>query len=54
MGVEKGVRAIEVVDIIGTDFPAVMTIFGDGFLRFLSRSPLTQVFRWTFCRRTKK
>ena len=34
MGVEKAFAPFEVVDIIGTDFPAVMTIFGDGFSAF--------------------
>lgn len=51
---KKAFAPFEVVDIIGTDFPAVMTIFGDGFLRFLSRSPLTKYFGGRFVVGLKK
>lgn len=34
----------QVVEVIGTDFPGFLRIFGDGFIDFLSKSSLTKYF----------
>ncbi|MBL0339921.1 MAG: class I SAM-dependent methyltransferase [Bacteroidetes bacterium] len=44
----------EIVEVIGTDFPGFFRIFGDGFVNFLSKSPLTKYFGGRFVVGLKK
>lgn len=44
----------EVVEVIGTDFPGFLRIFGDGFIDFLSRFPLTKYIGGRFTVGLKK
>jgi ubiquinone/menaquinone biosynthesis C-methylase UbiE len=51
---KKAFAPFEVVEIIGTDFPAFTMLFGDRFIRFLSRSPLTKYLGGRFVVGLKK
>ncbi|MBL0340032.1 MAG: methyltransferase domain-containing protein [Bacteroidetes bacterium] len=51
---QKAFAPFEVVDIIGTDFPYFLRMFGEKFINFLSKSSLTKYFGGRFVVALKK
>lgn len=51
---QKVFTPFEVVDVIGTDFPYFFRLFGEGFVNFISKFPLTKYFGGRFIVALKK